>query len=249
MKKLLVMLVVMAIVAPVFAADVDFVATNNENGTCTVTYTASVGTIRGMALNIDATAPLTAVAVDSFFDVFMDAAYMNPGAYTLGAGTPIADQNAAGEIVLPQSSFCISMGNLEGAVGVNEFVLSCDVDCTGTININTLRGGVVNTDGVAMTTNLEIPFTITVDSGICLGDLDGNGFIDIADLSAVVAILSPHAGTTPAYTVAVPAGKEAADVNEDGFVDIADLSAIVSHLTPFAGSTPAYTSDGCIPSI
>ena len=166
MKKLVMMLVVAAMVAPLMAGDVQFTATDNGDGTATIAYVATGGTVRGMALNVDATAALTGVAVDSFFDVFMDAAYMDPDNYALGAGTPIADQDAAGEVGL-SASFCISMGNLEGTVTADEIVLTGPA-CTGTLDINTLRGAIVDTDGVEMTSNLPITFEIT-SGPVCEG--------------------------------------------------------------------------------
>jgi hypothetical protein len=241
MKKLLVMIVVMAIAAPLFAADVDFAAVDNQNGTCTVTYTVNAGTIRGMALNVDADAALTDVAVDSFFDVFMDAAYMDPGAYTLGAGTPIADQAAAGEVAV-SASFCISMGNLEGVATANTIVLS-GPDCTGTIDINTLRGAVVNTDGVAMTTNLPINFTITTVGGCaCLGDIASansigapDGQVDTGDLQNLVgkllAVGAPYIiSPIPAELVCMDIAGSNSLGDPDGQVDTGDLQNLVGYL-------------------
>ena len=167
----------MAITVPIFAADVDFAATDNGDGTCTITYTVNAGTISGMALNVDSDVALTSAEVDSFFDVFLDAAYMDPANYVLGAGTPIADQDAAGELALPLSSFCLSVGNLEGVATADEIVLSGADATTGTLDINTLRGGVVNTDSVAMTTNLPISFSITPCGCSCRGDANSDGKI------------------------------------------------------------------------
>jgi len=78
----------------------------------------------------------------------------------------------------------------------------------------------------------------------CYGDLTDDGEVSIADVSAIVGLLSPaYAGTTPPYTVCPPPeGWECADITGDGCISIADLSAIVAHLAPtYAGTTPPYT--------
>lgn len=250
MKKLLVMLVVMAIAAPVFAADVDFAAVDNENGTCTITYTVNAGTIRGMALNVDADAAIDAVAVDSFFDVFMDAAYMDPANYALGDGTPVAAQDAAGEVAL-SANFCLSMGNLEGVATTNTIVLTKAGGATGSIDINPLRGGVVNTDGAAMTTNLPIDFVITDGGCPCKGDIADStsigapdGQVDTGDLLAMVGRLS--AVGLPYVIAPIPADLECVNVSDatsigapDAQVDTGDLLNIINYLsaigTPYVG--------------
>ena len=48
------------------------------------------------------------------------------------------------------------------------------------------------------------------------GDVNGDGSVDVADISAVISVM---AGTSE---------YEAADVNEDGTVDVADISSIIS---------------------
>jgi len=55
------------------------------------------------------------------------------------------------------------------------------------------------------------------------GDVNGDGIVDVADISAVIAVMaSSDVGEGP-----VPARKEA-DVNGDGIVDVADISAVIS---------------------
>jgi hypothetical protein len=156
MKKLVMMLVVMAMAAPLMAGDVQFTATTNGL-TVTVDYVATGGTIRGMALNVGADVNIESVVVDSFWDVFMDAAYMDPDNYGLGDGTPIANPAQAGEVALPLNAFCISVGNLEGTETAPELALTAAGPGTGTLDINTLRGAIVDTDGNEMTSNLPIP--------------------------------------------------------------------------------------------
>ncbi len=186
MKKLLLILVVAAISAPLYAAGgITFVATDNTDGTCTVTFTATDPCIPpvAMGLNVkvngdsDPCHLITAVdGMNSFFEIYMDYAYDDPCSYTYGAGNPVADPCAAGSASLPSYNFCISMGGLGGETDPDEkpaptsgtaFVLTagnltdpCD-PVTGTISLNALRGGVIGTDTEPMTTNLTIPFTIS----------------------------------------------------------------------------------------
>lgn len=52
------------------------------------------------------------------------------------------------------------------------------------------------------------------------GDVNDDGFIDIADVTSVLAIMAGNGGENLI--------EDAADVNEDGFVDIADVTSILS---------------------
>ena len=101
------------------------------------------------------------------------------------------------------------------------------------VNMNGVVGGIVNVEPCA-----------------CYGDVTGDNQVSIADLSAIVGLLSPaYAGTTPPYTVCpAPEVWECADVTDDGCISIADLSAIVAYLAPaYSGTTPPYTGP-CMPS-
>ena len=53
-----------------------------------------------------------------------------------------------------------------------------------------------------------------------LGDVNDDGFIDIADVTSVLAIMAGKGGSNLI--------NEAADVNEDGYIDIADVTSILS---------------------
>ena len=155
-------LMVAAISAPLYAAGgIDFVATNNEDGTCTVSFTATDPCIppvaMGLNIDVDGDDPcdlITAVSgMDSFFQIFMDYAYNDPCNYVYGAGDPVADPCAAGPASLPSHHFCVSMGGLGGetdpeAIPVPDngtaFVLTAGnltdpcVSVTGHIKINAL---------------------------------------------------------------------------------------------------------------
>jgi hypothetical protein len=177
MKKALVILVVLAMAAPLYADTITF----SSPGDNTINYVAT-GSIAPVAMGLDVDADVDivvdGVAVDSFFDIFMDAAHdlEETTGYGYGDGTPIADQDAVGELELPLSVFCISMGGLGGETAVTAtapmsgvITLTPSADGTATIEANALRGGVVGTDGVEMTvTGFPLTVVLTAPVTECL---------------------------------------------------------------------------------
>lgn len=259
MKKLSCLLMVLAMAIPALGAgNIVLTATDNSDGTCTISFVATGAAPVGVGLDVDVLTggPITAVGgIDSFFDIFLDAAYemetTTPGSYTYGAGAPIALQDAAGVDTLPSASFAISMGGLGGAAApLNPApmsgtlaVLTAGDDTTGTIGLNVKRGGIVDVNGEAMTTNLPLAFTITV-SAACYGDVNGNGFTNPQDVSALVAYLNVNAAP-PFYSIpsTSPAFDASKDVNGNGFVNPQDVSALVAYLN--VNATPPFYSIPC----
>ncbi|MHC4737421.1 MAG: hypothetical protein ACYS9Y_00805 [Planctomycetota bacterium] len=171
-------------------------------------------------------------------------------------GAPVAERDA--------NSIIVEMGSLyaagdpchttapdpQGTLLV--FKIANDMETHVNLAENSIRGGVLMED----TTQTFPPGYVTliecdvVDCeccycGTCPGDQTGDFNVSIADLSAIVSLLSPaYAGTTPPYTAdPVPPGYECADVTGDYRVSIADLSSIVAYLAPaYAGTTPPYTA-------
>ena len=194
MRKTILALVVLLLTTPLYAGTITFTATDNANGTCTISYDSGTDPAPvAMGLDVDASAALTDFAVDSFFDIYIDAAFDLAGAYTYGDGTPIAEQDEAGEATLPLASFCISMGGLGGDVEpldpapTTGTIVLTGPACTGTITASTLRTGlagtgVVDVEGNAMTTNLPLPFSITLGEETCYighGQTDEQMWIDM----------------------------------------------------------------------
>ena len=107
-------LIVIAAAGSLPAADVDFALIDNMDGTGTLQYTVNTGDPPvAMGLEIDVTTPVVGVTmIDSFFDVFMDSAYTQElgTGYVYQTGTPVCDCAGGGEVALPRSNFCLSMG-------------------------------------------------------------------------------------------------------------------------------------------
>ena len=134
-----------------------------------------------MGINVDSPAVIDAVAVDSFFDVFMDAAHDEEAGdgYVYGEGTPIADQTAAGEVAL-SANFAISMGILGDPTPIaaqtsGMIVLTCAAGAVDvTISENDLRGGIVGESGADLPLTGDLIFTILPDvPPTCITAADG----------------------------------------------------------------------------
>ena len=179
MKKLLLILVVLGVAAPLYAGHVDFTVTDNVQGSCTISYNVadpcdSPPVAIGLDIEVTGTdpnqdGPIHTVTVDSaFFEIFMDAAYdmeSDPCTppYTYGAGTPVANVAVRGQATLPSSHFSLSMGGLggpekplmEAPMSGDLVTLFSDGGSAGTLGINAIRGGVIDADGNPMTTNVD----------------------------------------------------------------------------------------------
>lgn len=160
MKKILASLLVLAVCAPAMAATIDVVGGTLQ---ATVTITADgAANIVGLGLDVDVDngAVVTGVTVDTAnFNIFPDAAYTQElgGDYVYGTGTPVAAKTVAGQIALPQSSFALSFGNLNGAAVAGadgaasvQVTLTVDKACNLTVCENATRGGIVAVDGTAL---------------------------------------------------------------------------------------------------
>jgi len=194
-------LAILALTAPLFAGTITLTVTNNHDGTFTVGYSSYTGTKPvGLALEVAMPAGEIISAqdltlydgptADSFFDVFIDYAAGNPAAYQaaastatgswLGTAQPLAAPTVPGWIPLPTNAgddFVICMGSLVGTAPASVAALAHltvgdDGVATGCIiDLNTIRGGIVDADGNPMTvlckvngdTAAALPRTFNVD--------------------------------------------------------------------------------------
>jgi len=184
MRKLLCLLAILALTAPLFAGSIVLTLNNNGNGTCTIGYESYTGTKPvGVALEFDAGSGETVSAqnlglydgpaADSFFDVFIDYAAGNPAAYLAGAtpatgawlGTaqPLAvPGTSAGQATLPRQDVSICMGSLVGTAPASVAALATltiggdGATTTAILDLDTNRGGIVDADGNAMTVTCKV---------------------------------------------------------------------------------------------
>jgi hypothetical protein len=179
MKKALVIMLAMAFAAPLYA-DITFSST-----TASQLDWVSDTPIVAMGLDVDADGTVDAVAVDSFFDIYMDAAHdmeeTTPGSYTYGAGIATAEQDVVGALALPATSFAISMGGLGGTVAPldtaptsGSITMTASSGGTATICANSLRGSVVDNTGAAVTIAGDCATLVLPDDGCVIADSDRN---------------------------------------------------------------------------
>ena len=154
--RIVLMSLLLSVCAPVMAATVTML--DNADGTLTVTITADGAVnIVALALDVDLTegGNVTSVSIDTpCFNIFPDAAHELGAGYAYGAGTPICATNAPGEVPLPGASFTFCVGCLngpsipgaDGAASV-QFTLTFDEESSFCISENSIRGGIILTDG------------------------------------------------------------------------------------------------------
>jgi PKD repeat protein len=93
---------------------------------------------------------------------------------------------------------------------------------------NTIDSTVISTDHLKLT-SAQISYTPTILHGavattwVKRGDVTGNNFIDLADLSTLVSYLTGGGATVPTV--------QSGDWNASLLIDLADLSSMVSYLT------------------
>ncbi len=139
MKKLLLILMVLGVAAPLFAKGrIQFSVVDNQNGSCTITYdcndtpdTYNVPVVAmGLTVKVTSGNPIKSVVLEDpndFMEIYMDAAWTledpcdpcdpcNLEGYNYGDGTPYADPCVRGEVSLTThgNHFTLSFGGLGG---------------------------------------------------------------------------------------------------------------------------------------
>jgi hypothetical protein len=99
-----------------------------------------------------------------------------------------------------------------------------------------------NSDEVVIPT--YVPCDVMIEPPVCVGDVDGNGFVNRADIIELVSCLVDNA-SAPFWTVPStnPAYIVAADIDGNGFVNRADIIELVSYLVDNA--SPPFWSVPC----
>ena len=132
MKKLMLILMVLGMAAPLYAAGrIQFSVTDNGNGSCTIVYDANstfdiAPVAMGLTVKVTGGNPIKSVALEDetdFMEIYMDAAYSMEDpcgdpctSYTYGAGDAIADPCGPGQVdlVTHGNHFVLSFGGLGG---------------------------------------------------------------------------------------------------------------------------------------
>jgi len=188
MKKVVCLIAVLALTASVAVADpITITAQGNvpSNGYITIGYSGATGAKPvGFSFIVDCGAGGNVAAAgdinkgDSFFDVFIDFASDDPAAYQAGAdpltgiwaaANPLAKTDAAGAVTLPAVQFAVSAAELANVAAIPTSGTICVLKLTKvgaaastivTFAEDTLRGGVVDVNGVAMTVTLPAATTV-----------------------------------------------------------------------------------------
>jgi len=258
MNKVLSILVALIVATPVMAGvTIDCDYPQDESGIVEVYYTASdaADLVRAFALDIELSAG-EIVAITDFdpnYPIYPGSITISGGVVT-GWGTPIATGTGAltgtGQATLEMGSL-YAAGDDANTPTVTGLLCKIEVgeNCTLEITGNATRGNVVfesgaSTDVYAAATVADLP-----TGCLCRGDVNADGKISPADISAIGLFLSPaYKFSDPKYTCSpVPEGLDCYDVNEDGKISPADISAIGLFLSPaYKFSDPKYTYVGCM---
>jgi len=243
MKSLICIAAVLALAAPLYAANVvTLSATDAGSGQVLITYNVTEGDENpvGMGLKIsltnDATVndPCDVLETNPQFNTYIDyvADMAEPNAYVLGEGHPLANPDAAGVAPANASVVSVCMGRLtdpptaadpcglviklqlhQGSAGTTDV----------TVDADTLRGGVVGSSFTVVPASCTVTFGIDcwVDNKCqpC-GDWNGDYLISPADATGLVAAWSPNP-----Y-------ERCADFNHDGIISPADATILVNHWSP-----------------
>ena len=242
MKKALVIMM-LVVAAPLYA--VTGTADVATAGEATVTIPTE---IVALGLSVECSdGQIDTVVIDSFFDVFMDAAHdQEAGAgYVYQTGTAIADKDAVGEIGLPSASFAISAGGLddtgsETPPATVTIVLTSDAGATVKITSNGLRGGMVDAAGAEVALD-ELNFVIAPPSA----NFDSGH----ADYAEYLAAGSPACWEAKYQCYGDATGSEEGIVKTGIYsVSYADLTILVNNWQGTTGDTMAagdYPADVC----
>ena len=252
MKKLFAILLVMCIALPAMALEITVV--DNGDGTATVGYDATgdetLPRAFGIELTTDAGTFEAVSGLSADFDIYPGSIVIVDGVVT-DAGSPVADASTPGAAGsgIGTAKLVIEMASLydattEDAPGLAGDLLTVTVseECHVSVALNGTRGGIVLEDAeAAVAPVLAQGVLVAAPSAVCVGDVDGNGFVNKLDIGNLVNYLNANA-VAPFWTVlsSNPAYNEAADIDGNGFVNKLDIGNLVNYLNANA-SAPFWT--------
>jgi len=249
MKKIIIVLAVLALAAPAFAdvtisCELKAPKLGVQDANVVVSYSHSDPNLaRAFALStsVNNGAVIKAIAgykkgestaASKGFGIFPGTIVVDEGGNVLNWGTPVADagdpdgpgQLGSGGIVTEQGSLYSGDANKPASSG-KLFSFTVDKNCTVTIASNSLRGGVV----------MESGETVEAKDGcqckVCVGNCDGNAVINKVDLVNLTTYLAANA-SPPLWMVpsSNPAYDAKKDVDKNGAVNKVDIVALATYL-------------------
>ncbi len=265
MKKTTLILVVLLFAAPAWATDVTVTATQvGDTNQVEISYVSDGNLPRAFGVDITVTdgniIACTAAmkgectATVRGFGIFPGTIQIDDDGNVTDDGTPVAPSDDPGALGgVGSNGITVELGSLyvdgnepplEGVLCTITVTESCTVNIAG----NAARCGEGSPDlGVVMenpdevVTPTYIPGTVSIAPAVCVGDVDGNGFVNRADIIALISYLVDNA-SPPIWTVpdTNPAYSAAADIDGNGFVNRADIIALISYLVDNA-SPPIWS--------
>ncbi len=249
MKKLVLILAVMMMAAPVMA---DIVITiDNSVYPAEVKYEKTGGTTRARAFALDIVTDDTA-DINNVTDLSADF-WVHPGGINIVGGVVEQDGNAWADPCTYEGTrggfdtngVTIEMASLyKGAVNAppdSGVLCSFTVTsaCLVSITENTIRGGVVLEDTNSATAVLDLSGATNVPVGPvgpthCPGDWNHDGTVTLGDLMAMISAMAPTYGDAPPASYYNSDG----DWNNDGTMTLGDLMAFISAMAPTYGDVP-----------
>jgi hypothetical protein len=249
MKKLVLLLAVLLCAAPAMATDVTITAVAGPGpNDVTVGFTTANVTelVRAIALDVILDDPNVVISdincVNADYGIY-------PGSISIDASGNVTNWGTCAGAGLDSNTVATEQGSLYAdgdplpAQSGDLFIITLD-GCTSdgsedvvvSITEDALRGGVVLEDP-AVAAGVTLPADVTVDVGcdtstapLCLGDLNGDTFINTTDLGMMVNLIAG----APGFSIPA-AGNEAGDMNGDTFVNTTDLGMMVNTIAPAPG--------------
>jgi hypothetical protein len=255
MKKMTFVLAVLLFAAPAWATDVTVTATQvGDTNQVEISYSADVNLPRAFGLDITVTDGNIVACEPNMvgectatvrgFGIFPGTIRIHADGYVTDDGTPAAPSDDPGALGgVGTNGITIEMGSLyvDGNEPPLEGVL-CTItvteNCTVNIAGNAARCGEGSPDlGVVMENVDEVaivsyvPCDVTLPPSVCVGDVDGNGAVNRADIMKLINFLVDNA--SPPFWVVPdtnPAYSAAADVDGNGAVNRADIMTLINFL-------------------